>query len=161
MKIAIATDHAGFEQAKELAEFLDDLGHEVQDFGPKKLDPNDDYPDFIMPAAKAVADGNCDRGIILGRSGQGEAMAANRFNRVRCSVFYAPAVPKSTVDANGDTSYSPYEIVTRSRQHQDANMLSLASSYLTVTEMKNVIKLWLETPFSDEERHVRRLKKFD
>ncbi|MBI2588726.1 RpiB/LacA/LacB family sugar-phosphate isomerase [Candidatus Saccharibacteria bacterium] len=161
MNIALATDHAGFEQLKELKSYLESLGHEVHDFGPKSLDPADDYPDFVIPAARAVASGECPFGIILGRSGQGEAMAANRIKGVRCGVFYGPAVPKGVVDASGEVSHNPYEIVRRTREHNDANMLSLAASYVTLEEMKSVIKLWLETPFSDEPRHIRRHEKLD
>ncbi|HET9850605.1 MAG TPA: RpiB/LacA/LacB family sugar-phosphate isomerase [Candidatus Saccharimonadales bacterium] len=161
MNIALATDHAGFEQLKELAVFLESLGHTCTDFGPKQLDPSDDYPDFIFPAARAVADGQCQAGIILGRSGQGEAMAANRVSGARCAVFYGPAVAKNMVDASGEVSHDPYEIIKKSRQHNHANMLSLAAVYLTLEDMKNAIKLWLDTPYSDEERHTRRVEKLD
>lgn len=161
MKVAIATDHAGFEQVKELKTYLQSLGHEVVDYGPKMLDPADDYPDFIIPAARAVAAGDCQAGIILGRSGQGEAMAANRIKGVRCALFYGTAIAKSAVDASGETSHDPYEIVKYSRLHNHANMLSLAASYVSLEEMKNVIKLWLETEFTDEPRHLRRITKLD
>ncbi len=161
MKIALATDHGGYEQLKELIEFLETLGHSCQDFGPLKYDPEDDYPDFIIPAAKAVASGDCQFGIVLGRSGQGEAMAANRIKKVRCGVYYGPAVAKGAVDASGAVSHDPYEIVRNSRKHNDANMLSLAASYVPLEEMKNVIKLWLETSFTNEPRHIRRHEKLD
>jgi len=161
MNIALATDHAGFEQLKELQVFLESLGHECVNFGPIKLDPQDDYPDFILPAAQAVASGRCQAGIILGRSGQGEAMAANRVKKVRCAIFYGTAVAKSSVDANGQFSHDPYEIIKKSREHNLANMLSLAAVYLTLEEMKRVVKLWLETPLGTEERHVRRVAKLD
>lgn len=161
MKIALATDHAGYEQLKELQAYLESLGHSCANFGPTKLDPADDYPDFILPAARAVSRGECEAGVILGRSGQGEAMAANRVRGVRCAVFYAPAVAKSIVDASGEVSHDPYEIIKKSREHNHANMLSLAAVYLTLEDMKRAIKLWLETPFSSEERHVRRIAKLD
>ena len=128
MKIALATDHAGYEQLKDIQSFLEDLGHACQNFGPKSLNPTDDYPDFIFPAAMAVAAGQCEAGIILGRSGQGEAMAANRIRGARCAVFYGPAVAKRVVDASGQVSNNPYEIIVKSRQHNHANMLSLAAS---------------------------------
>jgi ribose 5-phosphate isomerase B len=130
MTIALATDHAGFEQLKELQAYLESLGHECKNFGPKKLNPADDYPDFIGPAAKAVARGECQNGIILGGSGQGEAMAANKVRGVRCAVFYGSAVPKSVVDISGRISHDPYEIVRLTRLHNDANMLSLAASFV-------------------------------
>ncbi|HEU5004598.1 MAG TPA: RpiB/LacA/LacB family sugar-phosphate isomerase [Candidatus Saccharimonadales bacterium] len=161
MNIALATDHAGFEQLKDLQGFLESLGHVYTNFGPTKLDPSDDYPDFIFPAAKAVAGGECEAGIILGRSGQGEAMAANRVKGVRCAVFYGTAVAKNIVDASGQVSHDPYEIIKKSREHNHANMLSLAASYLTLEDMKQVVKLWLETPYANEERHVRRIEKLD
>ena len=161
MKIALATDHGGYEQLKELKNYLESLGHSCQDFGPTRYNPEDDYPDFITPAAKAVASGDCDLGVVLGRSGQGEAMAANRIKKVRCAVYYGPAVAKSAVDASGEVSPDPYEIVKTSRKHNDANMLSLAASYVSLEEMKNVIKVWLETPFSSAERHTRRHQKLD
>lgn len=160
MRIALSTDHAGFEQLKQLKTFLESLGHSCQNFGPKKLDPDDDYPDFIIPAAKALSSGEYDFGVILGRSGQGEAMAANRIAGVRCAVFYGPATAKNAVDASGETSQDPYEIIRRSRLHNNANMLSLAAVYVDFEEMKKVLKLWLDTPF-DGGRHARRVAKID
>jgi ribose 5-phosphate isomerase B len=159
MNIALATDHAGFEQLKELKNFLEELGHTCQDFGPKSFNKDDDYPDFMKLAAGAVSKGICERGIILGASGQGEAMAANRVPGVRCALFYGPAVAKGIVDISGRESRDPYEIIKLSRLHNDANMLSLAARFVSLEEMKQVIKLWLETPFNNEERHARRIKK--
>lgn len=161
MKIALASDHAGYEQLKELETQLRSYGYDCQNFGPHKLDPADDYPDFILPAARAVASGDCEAGIVIGRSGQGEAMAANRVRGARCAVFYGPAVAKGIVDQNGQVSHDPYEILKKSREHNDANMLSLASSYLSLEEMKRAIKVWLETSFSNADRHERRIKKLD
>jgi len=161
MIIALATDHAGFEQLKELQRFLELAGHVCKNFGPTSLAPDDDYPDYIFPAAKAVASGDCQMGIILGGSGQGEAMAANRVKGVRCAVFYGPAVARRPVDIEGDISHNPYEVVKLERQHNDANMLSLAARFVSLEDMKQVIKLWLETPFSGEERHKRRIAKLD
>lgn len=161
MTIALATDHAGFEQLKELQAFLQSLGHETLNFGPKSFNPDDDYPDFIMPAAKAVAEGKCQFGIILGGSGQGEAMAANRIKGVRCGLFYSVATPRGVVDASGRVSRDPYEIVRLSREHNNANMLSLAARFVNLNEMKQVIKLWLETAFSQADRHQRRIEKLD
>lgn len=161
MKFALASDHAGFEQLKELQFFLEGLGHECWNFGPKEFVPDDDYPDFIRPAAQKVSSGECDFGIILGASGQGEAMTANRVSGVRCAVFYGPAVPLRIIDAEGTESSDPYAIVTLSRQHNNANMLSLAARFVSLEDMKNVIKLWLNTPFSSAERHQRRIEKLD
>lgn len=161
MKIAVTTDHAGFEALKELKSFLQAAGHEVVDFGPRQLDPADDYPDFMFPAAHAVARGECEVGIILGGSGQGEAMAANRVRGVRCALFYGPAVAKDAVDVEGQTSDDPYEILKLSRQHNHANVLSLSSRFLTLEEMKQAITTWLTTPYSEAERHIRRVRKLD
>lgn len=161
MKIALGTDHAGFEQLKQLKEYLAAEGHECVDFGPAVFDEADDYPDFIFPAARAVADGECEAGIILGGSGQGEAMAANRVKGVRCTLFYGPAVAKTAVDAEGTVSEDPYEILRLSRQHNHANVLSLSGRFLALDEMKQAIKVWLGTPYSDAERHARRVGKLD
>jgi ribose 5-phosphate isomerase B len=161
MKIALATDHTGFEQLKDLQSFLESLGHDCKNLGPESLNLEDDYPDYIMPAAQAVANGECEKGIILGGSGQGEAMAANRFKGVRCAVFYGPVVVGRIIDANGRISSSPYEIVKLSREHNDANILSIAARFVSLNDMQQVIKLWLDTPFSEVPRHVRRINKLD
>lgn len=161
MKIAVTTDHTGFDNLKELVIFVESLGHECVDFGPKAFDLADDYPDFIFPAARAVADGTCNVGIIMGGSGQGEAMAANRVKGVRCAVFYGPVLPKIAIDAEGHMSDDPYEIIKLSRQHNSANVLSLSARFLSLDEMKQAIKIWLDTPVTDVERHLRRIKKLD
>lgn len=161
MKIALATDHAGYEQLKQLLGYLESLGHTCQDFGPKEFAPDDDYPDFIRPAAEAVGRGDCERGVIFGGSGEGEAMVANRVRGVRCTVFYGPAVPLRAVDAEGHQSHDPYAIIRLGREHNNSNILSLGARFLSLEEMKQVIKLWLETDFSGEERHQRRINKID
>lgn len=161
MKIAITTDHSGFETLKELAAYLTELGHDCIDFGPTSFDADDDYPDFMFPAAHAVANGDCDVAIIMGGSGQGEAMAANRVKGVRCAVFYGLATAKAAINAEGAMSDDPYEIVKLSRQHNNANVLSLSARFLSMDEMKQASKLWLETPVTDVERHLRRIEKLD
>lgn len=161
MKIALATDHAGFEQLRQLKEYLTAQGHECRDFGPQTMDPTDDYPDFILPAAKAVASGECEAGIIMGGSGQGEAMAANRIKGVRCTLFYAPAAAKVAIDAEGHTSDDPYEILRLSRRHNHANVLSLSGRFLSFDEMKQAVQIWLSTPYDEAERHTRRVQKLD
>jgi ribose 5-phosphate isomerase B len=161
MKVAIASDHAGFNELKQIKEFLEADGHEVTDFGPKSLNPNDDYPDFIFPAARAVANKTCDVGIILGGSGQGEAMAANRVKGVRCAVFYGAEAPKKAIDVSGRTSDDAYEILKLSRQHNLANMLSLAARFLTEEQVKQAVEVWLNTPLGVEERHIRRIMELD
>jgi ribose 5-phosphate isomerase B len=161
MKIAVSTDHAGYEPLRQLIGFLQNLGHEVVDYGPRELDMEDDYPDFIFPAAQAVASGECEKGMILGGSGNGEAMAANRVKGIRCALFYGPVLAKQPIDAEGNMSDDPYEIVKLSRQHNDANMLSLSGRFLTLDEMHEAIRIWLETPFTGLDRHSRRIQKLD
>jgi ribose 5-phosphate isomerase B len=134
MNIALSTDHAGFEQLKDIQFFLESIGHTCINFGPKTLNLTDDYP---------------------------EAMAANRLKGIRCGVFYGPTVVGRIIDANGRVSSSPYEIVRLSRMHNDANMLSIAARFVTLNDIQQVIRLWLDTPFSGEERHARRIKKLD
>lgn len=161
MKIALTTDHTGIEAVKKLKEFLNSLGHECVEFGPQTFDAYDDYPDFMFPAARSVAAGECEAGIILGGSGQGEAMAANRVKGVRCAVFYGLAVAKEAIDVEGNQSDDPYEILRLSRQHNHANVLSLSARFLSLDEMKQAIEIWLATPYSKEERHARRVQKLD
>lgn len=161
MKVAITTDHAGYEALKELRIFIESLGHECVDYGPQSFDPEDDYPEFMFAAARAVASGECERGVIMGGSGQGEAMAANRLDGVRCALFYGPVTAKKAVDAEGNFSDDPYEIIKLSRTHNDANMLSLSGRFLTLEEMKTALQLWFDTPFSGVERHARRIAKLD
>jgi ribose 5-phosphate isomerase B len=159
MKIAVTTDHAGFNALQELKVYINSLGHECIDFGPKSFNADDDYPDFIYPAALAVANGVCQKGIILGGSGQGEAIVANKVNGIRCALFYGLAVARESIDSDGTISQDPYEIVKLSRQHNDSNILSLSGRFLSVDEMMQAIKIWLDTPFSDLERHQRRIAK--
>lgn len=161
MKIAVTTDHTGLADDglyQSVKDFIGSLGHEIVDFGPHQLDMNDDYPLLIKPAAEAVAAGDCDVAVIMGGSGQGEAMAANRVKGVRCTLFYGPATAKQAIDAEGNKSSDPYEILRLSRQHNHANVLSLSARFLDLAEIQQAIQIWLETPYSDEERHTRRVK---
>lgn len=146
-KIYFAADHWGFEIIPELVTFVhDELGYETEHCGPFEYDASDDYPDFIGVAAGLVAeDPEQRRAIIFGKSGQGEAMCANRFPQVRAAVYYG----------------GPVEILELSRQHNNANVLSLGAGFLSLEEMKAAIGLWLDTSFSGEERHARRIAKLD
>jgi len=144
MKIHIATDHAGLDLKNIIRDYLISKGHEVTDHGAHEYDALDDYPDYIFPCAKAVASDLESRGIILGGSGQGEAMAANRVKGVRAAVFY-----------NG-----PVEIVKLSREHNNANILSLGARFMTEDEIYDVIQMWLDEPFGGG-RHQRRIDKLD
>lgn len=144
--IYLATDHAGFELKEKLKIYLQGLGYEIKDFGAFSYDENDDYPDLVREAAKAVAnDPEQSRGIVLGGSGQGEAIVANRFNGIRAVVYYG----------------KDEKIIPLSREHNNANILSLGARFLNEEEAKRVVKLWLETEFKGEERHVRRIQKID
>lgn len=145
MKIYIGTDHAGFEMKEALVSFLRDLGHDVEDKGAKTFDLLDDYPDFIRPVAEAVAKDADARGIILGGSGQGEAMCANRVKGARAAVYYGGTM----------------NIAVLSREHNDANILSLGARFIDLEEAKEAIRIWLETPFSGEAKHLQRIQKLD
>jgi len=144
MKIHLATDHAGLELKDKIKQHLTDSGHDVIDHGAYEYDALDDYPDFIFPCAKAVAEDSKSRGIILGGSGQGEAMAANRIKGVRAAVFY-----------NG-----PKEIIELSRQHNNANILSLGARFIPEEEIYRIIEMWFNTDF-EAGRHQRRVDKLD
>lgn len=161
MKIAISTDHAGFEMLRQLEAFLVSQGHKCVDFGPQSYVPGDDYPDFIFPAARAVARGECEMGIILGGSGQGEAIAANRVTGVRCAVFYGSSNESGMTGLDNISPNDTYEIVRLSREHNDANMLSLGARFLTLDQAKQAVNAWLHTQFSKDERHIRRIAKLD
>ena len=155
MQLFIATDHGGFALKESLKPYLASLGHEVEDCGAFTLDASDDYPDFITPCAEKVARTPGSMGIIIGGSGQGEAMAANRVKGARAAVYYGEA-PRTQTDTDGKA----IDIITSMRDHNDANMLSLGARFLTEEEVRLVIARFIETPFSGNERHARRLAKF-
>lgn len=161
MKIYIASDHAGFEMKKELKDYLPKLGlgYEVVDMGPMEVNPEDDYPDFVTPMAKKVVEEGA-MGIAIGGSGQGEAMCANRISGARAIVFYGQENPKAKIDQTGTESADSFEIVKLGRSHNDANIISLGARFLSMDEVKFAVELFLSTPFSDDERHKRRLNKF-
>ena len=153
MKIFISTDHAGYVLKEKLVSFLKLQGHEVIDKGAFEYNEDDDYPDFVIPVAKEVSKNpEGVRGIILGGTGEGEAIAANKFPHVRAVVDYGKA--EAVVDDESN-------IIIRSRQHNNSNILSLGARYFTEENMMEDINLWLNTPFSGHERHVRRLAKID
>lgn len=154
MKIIFAADHAGFDLKEKLFPFVRELGFEVEDVGAHELIAEDDYPDYVSLASRAVSsDPQNTKAIVLGGSGQGEAMVANRFPHVRAVVFNGQFHP-------ADGRLTPKEIVV-SREHNDANILSLGARFLSETEAKAAVKEWLETAFSGEERHMRRNEKID
>ncbi len=144
MKIHVATDHAGLELKDKIKDYLSDKGFCVEDHGAYEYDALDDYPDFIIPCAKAVSNDPDSRGIILGGSGQGEAMAANRIKGARAAVYYG----------------SEREIARLSREHNNANILSLGARFISEQEMFDIIDMWLVEPFAGD-RHIRRIEKLD
>ena len=132
----------------------------MEDKGAFKYDVNDDYPDFVKPVAEAVSKDKESRGIILGGSGQGEAMCANRVKGARAAVFYGEAIPKEPVDIKGERSIDSFEIIKLARIHNDANILSSGVRFLSEDQIKFAAELFLSTEFKGEERHSRRLNKF-
>lgn len=153
MKIYIGTDHAGYVLKEKLVSSLKAQGYEVIDKGAYEYNEHDDYPDFVMPVGEEVSkDPNNVKGIIMGATGQGEAIAANKFPHVRAVVYYGQS--HCVVDDEAD-------IIVRSREHNDSNILSLGARYLTEEEMMDSVNLWLKTPYTGSERHVRRLAKID
>jgi len=156
MLIYLGSDHAGFEIKEKIKLFLTEIGYEVNDIGAHTLDREDDYPDFVKPLAKAVSENPGALGIFLGGSGQGEAMQANRFKGVRAAVYYGPAGKNQT-----DASKNELDILTSTRSHNDANVLSIGARFLSQDEVGEAIKTWLNGAFSEEERHKRRISKID
>ncbi|GAA6155147.1 ribose 5-phosphate isomerase B [Pyruvatibacter sp. HU-CL02332] len=141
MKIAIGTDHAGFHYKEKIKAFLIAQGHEVKDFGTFS-DAACDYPDFVFPAANAVASGDYDRGIVLGGSGNGEAIAANRVKGIRCTVCW------NALSAE------------MARRHNDSNVLSLGQRMIEESDVTGIVQTWLDTPF-DGGRHQQRIVKLE
>ena len=144
MKIYIAADHAGFNLKNYLKKQLLADGYDIEDCGAFNFDPLDDYPDFIIPAAEKVANQPNSKGIIIGGSGQGEAMAANRIQGVRAAVYYD----------------GPIDIVKLSRLHNNANILSLGARFLSVERATEILNIWLAEKFEGE-RHENRINKLD
>ncbi len=145
MQVYLASDHAGFELKATLAAFLREQGHTVEDLGPHTLEPSDDYPDYIVPLAKRVAEVEGSFGIAMGGSGEGEAMVANRAEGARAAEYYGGNL----------------DIIKLAREHNNANILSLGARFINTEHAKEAVALFLATPFSGDERHARRVKKLD
>ncbi|MFH0820423.1 MAG: RpiB/LacA/LacB family sugar-phosphate isomerase [Candidatus Peregrinibacteria bacterium] len=140
--IFIGTDHAGFDHKEAIKKSLLDAGYTVEDKGAFKNDAEDDYPDFIYPVAKAVSEDLENRvGIVLGGSGQGEAMVANKVKGIRAAIGFSEWA------------------VRMSREHNDANVLSLGARVVSPIEAVRFVHLWLNTPFEGKNRHQRRIDK--
>lgn len=138
MKIAMGTDHAGYEYKERIKQYLTEHGHEVQDVGTHSAEACD-YPDFIYPAAKAVAQGDCDRAIVLGGSGNGETIVANKVRGVRCAVCWTE------------------ELARLSRAHNDANAMAVGARTVSLDLALKMVDIWLATPF-DGGRHAHRVQ---
>lgn len=139
--IAVASDHAGYHHKEAIKAYLQELGHVVEDFGTSSTE-RVDYPDYIRPAAQAVAAGTCRRGVIFGGSGNGEAIAANKVRGIRCAVCWS--------EDSGRLA----------REHNDANMISMGERLVPLETAKAIVKVWLESKFEGG-RHVARLQKLE
>lgn len=141
MKVFLATDHAGFDFKEKIKAYLMEKGYEVEDCGAHAFDKDDDYPDFISVAATKTAQNPGSFGIVLGKSGAGECIAANKVKGIRAFLGVSE------------------KNVTLAREHNDANVLSLGSEIVDEGKAKEFAELFLNTPFSNEERHIRRIEK--
>lgn len=147
MIVHFAADHAGFELKEKLKSFLQEKDYEVKDHGAFVYDEKDDYPDFMHPAAKKISENPEDRGVFIGGSGQGEATIAARYPGVRIAVC--------------DDAEKAEEKAKTWREHNDSNVLAIGARFVSEEIAKKVLIMWLETPFSQEERHRRRIQKIE
>jgi ribose 5-phosphate isomerase B len=147
MKIYIAADHAGYELKEKITTLLTkEMGYEVEDMGAIKMDHTDDYPDFVMPLAEKIAEDPDERiGIVIGGSGQGEAMGPNRLKGVRAIVFYG----------------GPLNVIRIGREYNKANILALGARFIKEHDIEPAIRLFVETPLGEDERHLRRIEKIE
>ena len=141
MKIYIASDHGGFYLKEELKKYLSNKGHRVADIGNTKFDPHDDYPDFVFPLAEKVAKDRSSFGVVIGRSGIGEAVAANKVKSIKASLIINQKMAK------------------KAREHNHLNIISFGADYQNPTSAKKILDVFLSTPTSQAQRHIRRLKK--
>lgn len=141
--IYLGADHGGFAFKEEIKQYLSDRGIETEDMGASTLDPNDDYTDFIIPVARKVASTPDSLGIVIGRSGNGEAIAANKISGIRAVLCLNE------------------KMAEKAKDHNNANILSLGADYISLEDAKKIVQKFLDTPFSNEERHIRRLKKIE
>jgi ribose 5-phosphate isomerase B len=144
-RVYLAADHAGYELKEDIKQLLVGKGYDVTDKGAHQFNAGDDYPDFIRLAAMGVVGEAGSVGIVFGGSGQGEAIVANRIPGIRAIVYYG----------------GQKEIITLSRQHNDANILSIGARFVSADDARQAVLVWLETKFSGDERHARRIKKID
>lgn len=161
MKIYLAADHGGYELKEVLKPYIQELGHESVDCGNTVFDKDDNFPDFILKAAEAVSQDPASRGVVIGGSGQGEAMAANRVPGVRAMTYYGSVKAKGAVDVTGRQSDDPYELIRLSRLHNNSNVLSFGARFVDPGEAKAALKLWLEIEFAGEDRYARRINQIE
>jgi len=159
-KVYFAADHAGFTLKNALVEHVRTLGYEVLDLGAFEDNSDDDYPDFITPLAERVASEPEACGIIIGGSGQGEAMCANRVTGIRAAVFYGPREVTAALGIEGGPSSDGFDAVRLPRMHNDANVLSIGARFVSGGAADTAVRIFLETAFSHAPRHTRRLAKF-
>lgn len=159
-RIYFASDHAGFLLKDALMNYVSTLGIAIDDLGPFEVDPEDDYPDFVARLTAKVAAEPGSRGIVVGGSGQGEAMAANRVPGIRALLFYGPTKAFAPIEAEGTPAADGFDIVRLARKHNDANVLSLGARFVSGEDAREAVRIFLETEFSNSERHVRRIGKF-
>jgi len=145
MKIYIGSDHAGYELKEKLKIYIEELGYEIEDKGAYLLNNEDDYPDFVKQVAIAVASNDSNMGIVIGGSGQGEAMCVNKVKGIRAFVYYGHS----------------RKMIRITREHNNANIISLGARFLSVRKAKKAVKIFLKTPFSNDERHIRRINKIE
>jgi ribose 5-phosphate isomerase B len=141
MKIYISSDHGGFYLKQELVSYLQSQGHAITDFGAKSFETKDDYTDYVIPMSEALAKDGRALGIVLGRSGNGEAIAANKVN----GVYAAHCLSE--------------KMAVKAREHNNANVLALGAEYTTITAAKRIVQAFIKTPFSSAARHRRRVNK--
>lgn len=143
MKLFITSDHAGFELKQHLVHYLEENGVEVIDKGPHEFTPGDDYPDWISLVGEEINVNSNSLGIVIGLSGQGEAIVANKWKGVRAGVYYGGNL----------------EIPKLLREHNNANVLSLGAHFMSTEEAERAVDVFIETQFTKDERHLRRIKK--
>jgi len=159
-KIYFAADHAGFNLKNALVEHVRNLGYDVEDLGAYEYNPEDDYPNFVTPLAEKVAADPDSRGFIIAGSGEGEAMCANRIKDARAAVFYGPMRVTEALEIEGGHSEDGFDTVRLPRRHNDANILCIGARFVSGGEADEVVRIFLQTPFSGAPRHIRRLAKF-
>lgn len=167
IKVILASDHAGFTLKAAVKKFLEGKGYSILDVGAHELVPEDDYPVYMIAAAMKVAEDieGKTKAILFGGSGQGEAMVANRFPGVRAAVWYGGGLIENADIGIGDAEIGVNDthnnILKLSREHNDANILSIGARFVSEEEAKKAVEIWLETPFSGDEKHRRRIEEID